>query len=556
MILCYNYYYNKDSYLMLHENGVHVSVTEPAADPDPAASSLTSLLYGLPHHADDVVIAWDGGQLSQGELLAQVDELAETLRAAGVRPGLPVGNLVAPGPSGVVAMFAAWSVGAVYVPINRRYTATETRAFFEETPLALMIGERVDLAAHDLRTGAVEYDYRSRAASVLSMADASVPRLDPGIALGLRTSGTTGRPKAVLLRHASTIVSLDASLEKLRHRKSSGVSRSQPAAAARSPRKNLIPVSLALWAGIFNTLFSFRAGFGVVMLDRFTTAGFTRAVREHHITSTVLAPAMITMLTDDDHIDDLAPLRLVRSITAPLSPAIARKFHERFGVFVLNSYGQTELGGEVVGWTTKDLREFGESKLGAAGRPYDHIGLRIHRPDGSEAGAGEFGEIFVRSPYRMEGYARAVGAGTAGMSDEDRFVDGYLRTGDIGRLDSEGFLWVQGRVSDMINRGGLKVYPDEVEEVLRSHPRVRDAGVAAIPDRRLGEVPYAWVTGAPALDGRELEAWCRERLVPYKVPVGFTIVEELPRSEIGKLLRRELAARYMEPGETVGTAEH
>jgi long-chain acyl-CoA synthetase len=539
---------------MLHENEVHVSFTEPAGDPDSAASRLTSLLYGLPHHADDVVIASDSGQLSRGELLARVDELAEALRAAGVRPGLPVGNLVAPGPSGVVAMFAAWSVGAVYVPINRRYTATETRAFFEETPLALVIGERADLAAHDLRTGAVEHDYRSRAASVVAMADTSVPRLDPGIALVLRTSGTTGRPKAVLLRHASTIVSLDASLEKLRRRKSSRASRGQPAAANRSPRKNLIPVSLALWAGIFNTLFSFRAGFGVVLLDRFTTAGFTRAVREHHITSTVLAPAMITMLTDDD-IDDLAPLRLVRSITAPLSPAIARQFHERFGVFVLNSYGQTELGGEVVGWTTKDLREFGESKLGAAGRPYDHIDLRIRRPDGSEADTGEFGEIFVRSPYRMEGYARTGGAGAVGTSDEGRFVDGYLRTGDIGRLDGEGFLWVQGRVSDMINRGGLKVYPDEVEEVLRAHPRVRDAGVAAIPDRRLGEVPYAWVTGAPALDGRELEAWCRERLVPYKVPVGFTVVEELPRSEIGKLLRRELVARYTESGETVGTAE-
>jgi acyl-CoA synthetase (AMP-forming)/AMP-acid ligase II len=390
------------------------------------------------------------------------------------------------------------------------------------------------------------------------MADTSVPSLDPGIALMLRTSGTTGRPKAVLLRDASTIASLDASLEKLRRRSASSPGRSgsrQPAPTGSGPRKTLVPVSLALWAGIYNVLFSFRAGFGVVLLDRFTTAGFVSVVREHHITSTVLAPAMITMLTDDDSIDTLAPLQLVRSITAPLPTAIARQFHQRFGAFVLNSYGQTELGGEVVGWTTKDVREFGESKLGAAGRPYDRIDLRIRRPDGTDADTGEFGEIFVKSPYRMEGYMRSAESAEPGGSDEARFLDGYLRTGDMGRLDADGFLWVQGRVSDMINRGGLKVYPDEVEEVLRAHPRVRDAGVAAVPDRRLGEVPHAWVSGEEVPDADELAAWCRERLVPYKVPAGFTVVAELPRSEIGKLLRRELAARPVASGEVVGTPE-
>lgn len=529
---------------MLHGNGDHVSFSGPVSESAPAAPSLISLLLGLPYHADDVVIASDGGQLSLGELTARVEELAGVLRKADVRPGLPVGNLVAPGPSAVVAMFAAWSVGAVYVPINRRYTAAEVRALSAETPLALVIGERADLTDHDLGTGAVKHDYEGRAAAVVATADTNVPAFDPGIALVLRTSGTTGRPKAVLLRHATTIVSLDASLEQLRGRKHSGTSRGQQAVAGARPRKNMIPVSLALWAGIYTVLFSFRAGFGVVLLDRFTTGGFARAVREHHITSTVLAPAMITMLADDNDVDDLSPLRLVRSITAPLFPPIARQFHERFGAFVLNSYGQTELGGEVVGWTNRDVQEFGESKLGAAGRPYEHVDLRICRPDGTDADTGEFGEIVVRSPYRMEGYAQGDGSGEIGTSDDDRFVDGYLRTGDVGRMDGDGFLWVRGRVSDMINRGGLKVFPDEVEEVLRAHPRVQDAGVAAVPDRRLGEVPYAWVTGAYDLDSNELAAWCRERLVPYKVPVGFTVVDELPRSEIGKLLRRELLARY------------
>jgi acyl-coenzyme A synthetase/AMP-(fatty) acid ligase len=296
---------------------------------------------------------------------------------------------------------------------------------------------------------------------------------------------------------------------------------------------NLIPVPLALWGAIWNTIFSLRAGFGVVLLDAFTTGKFAAVVREHDIKSTVLPPAMITMLADDPAITDLAPLRMVRSITAPLSPAVARKFHEKFGISVLNSYGQTELGGEVVGWTAADTREFGDRKLGAVGRPYKDIELQIRRDDETAAKAGERGEILVRSPFRMDDSA-------AGATGDGRFIDGYLRTGDLGYLDEDGFLWVEGRVSDMINRSGLKVFPDEVEEALRRHPGVRDAGVAATPDRRLGEVPHAWIVSDAAIDPAELAAWCREQLAPYKVPAGFTQVDALPRNDMGKLLRREL----------------
>jgi acyl-CoA synthetase (AMP-forming)/AMP-acid ligase II len=126
-------------------------------------------------------------------------------------------------------------------------------------------------------------------------------------------------------------------------------------------------------------------------------------------------------------------------------------------------------------------------------------------------------------------------------------ADGWLRSGDLVRLDAEGFLWIEGRVSDAINRGGLKVHPGEVEEVLRLSPQVADAAVAAVADDRLGEVPWAFVV--PAVDAGgdpdpdALEALCRERLAPYKIPVRFVTVTELPRSEVGKVLRRQLVAR-------------
>ena len=499
--------------------------------------TLSDLLTEHPFAPGQVVVESDSGSLSLAELRSRVEALAGTLRAAGVESGQAVGNLVAPGPSAVVVMFAVWALGAVYVPMNVRYTAQEVAALAAEAETVLIIGRPGDLAVHSVAAGAVSYQDETATAAVIRPATASANRAGPDIALILRTSGTTGRPKAVLLRHSGTLAALDASLEKLRRR-----GRSRPAPDGAQHRMNLIPVSLALWAGVFNTLFSLRAGFGVVLLDRFTTPGFAHAVRAHDIRSTVLAPAMITMLTDDPEISDLSPLRLVRSITAPLSPQLARRFHDKFGAFVLNSYGQTELGGEVVGWTTADLREFGEGKLGAAGRPYSHIDLRIQRDDGSAADVDELGEIIVRSPFRMSGYAGADGS--SGQPAEDRFIDGYLRTGDLGRLDADGFLWVEGRVSDMINRGGLKVFPDEVEEVLRRHPAVRDAGVAALPDHRLGEVPHAWIVSDQAVDEAVLAAWCRQYLAPYKVPVAFTRISALPRSDIGKLLRRELVAGH------------
>lgn len=520
--------------------------------------SLIEFLDGHPYPDAATIVQSDAGSLTLGELRARVAALAAEVRAAGVEPGQAVGNLVTPGPSAVVVMFAVWRAGAVYAPVNNRFTPGEVTSLVTEAGLALLIGTPADLSAHrSAGTAALAYAWETGETTTVTKTRSVDPEsYAPDVAVISRTSGTTGKPKSVLLRHAGTTDAIDASLVKLRGRPggtAAGGAKQTGGARQAAPRLNLIPVSLALWGAVWNTLFSFRAGFGVVLLDRFSTAKFARLVKDHSVKSTVLPPAMLSMLADDPAVTDLAPLRMVRSITAPLSPEVARRFHAKFGIVVLNSYGQTELGGEVVGWTAADTREFGDSKLGAVGRPYTDIDLRIQRGDGSLAPPGERGEICVRSPFRMDGYARDA-------ETESRFdADGFLRTGDLGHLDSDGFLWVSGRVSDMINRGGLKVFPDEVEEVLRSHPAVRDAGVAGVPDERLGEVPHAWIvpagdgeggdgagnpdgTRGREVNGDSLSAWCRERLAPYKVPAGFSVVNTLPRNDMGKLLRRKLSA--------------
>jgi len=297
----------------------------------------------------------------------------------------------------------------------------------------------------------------------------------------------------------------------------------------RPPSPHLVPVSLALNAGIYNALFGLRAGAPVVLMDRFSPEAFATLVHRHGIRSTVLPPAAITMINDSD-VTDLGPLRYVRSITAPLSPLQARRFTERFGAVVLNGYGQAEIG-EVIGWTAQDARDHPD-RIGAAGRPHPGVDIRIAAPD--QHGAGR---LLVRPPAMAAGYAG--GDDLADRVDADGFVD----TGDLARVDAEGFVWIEGRQSDLINRGGNKVFPEQVEEVLRLAPGVRDAAVVAAPDERLGEIPVAFVVSDAPVDASALAALCREHLVPYKVPVAFHRIDALPRNDVGKLLRRELAAR-------------
>ena len=214
---------------------------------------------------------------------------------------------------------------------------------------------------------------------------------------------------------------------------------------------NLVPVSVALNAGIYNVLFGLRAGAAIVLMDEFSTTAFAKLVQRYGIRSTVLPPAAMVMLTEDVAVTDLSPLRYVRSITAPLSPLSARRFMDKFDTIVLNSYGQAEVG-EVIGWSAADAKTHPE-KLGAAGRPHAGVAIKVVTESGSLATPGEPGELLVRPPRMALGYA-------GGASLDDRIDDeGFVRTGDFANVDEEGFVWIEGRTSDLINRGGTRFFP-------------------------------------------------------------------------------------------------
>lgn len=467
----------------------------------------------------------------------QVEALRSELASIGVSAGHAVAVMLDNGPDPVAALFGVWRAGAVYVPLNPRLTGAEvTRILDSVDPVAVVTsaehavrlsdqfaGRSIVITAVDGWSTAAEVDHHE------------ARHHDPAVALIQFTSGTTGRPKPVLLLHSGVLTLLDGVLAKLRSGTTSSAAKAGP---PRSPMPNLIPVSLSLWAGIYNVLFALRVGAPVVIMDGFDPAEFRALVARFEIRSTVLPPAAMTMLSDDPTITDLAPLRFVRSITAPLSPLQARRFKDRFAIAVLNSYGQTEIGGEIVGWNAADSRQHGEDKLGSVGRPHAGVTVRVVDDDGHDLPVGEPGELWVQTPALSAGYAD-------GADLADRIsVDGWFRTGDYARVDDGGFVWIEGRVSSMINRGGLKVYPGEVEEVIRLHPAVADVAVVAGPDDRLGEVPWAFVVArqsAPA--PAELTELCRAHLAPYKVPVRFEAIDELPRNEVGKVLARELIER-------------
>jgi long-chain acyl-CoA synthetase len=450
--------------------------------------SLASLLLEHPFPDEELLLHSVTVSMSAGDARAEARAVAEQLRAAGVQRGQAVAVQLPNDPHTIATMFGVWIAGAVFVPINSRFPAAEVSRILETVRPAMWL----------------------RDAAATRLPD-PMP-YDEDVALVAWTSGTTGAPKPVAHAHSSYVELLDRVLTPLR-----GAGRD----VARRGVPNLVPVPLAVNAGIYNVLFGLRAGAAIVVMDGFDTRVFAELVKRFEIRSTVLPPAAMTMLADDDGVTDLSPLRFVRSITAPLSALQAVRFTEKFGIVVLNGYGQVELG-EVIGWTAADAREHPE-KLGAVGRPHPGVALKLVDVE------HDIGRLFVRPPS------------TATALDPMRVDhDGYVDTGDLARIDADGFVWIEGRAGDVINRGGNKVFPEQVEEVLRLAPGISDAAVVGMPDARLGEVPVAFVVTNHDTSDDELRRLCRAHLAPYKTPVAFHRVDVLPRSEVGKVLRRAL----------------
>lgn len=493
---------------------------------DPTARGLV--------HEDGRTWTWAG-------LDAAAADVADLLRAAAPGGGRVAVHL-ANSPELVVAMLGSWKAGMVPVAVSGLYNRDELAKCVDQVTPAVLIA---DPAHH--ATGAHVLVEPDRVTAVLAAHEGAshpphVVRSSPepgdedeGVVLF--TGGTTGTPKPVSLTHVGTYRSM-ANLVRAQ--------KGRPGPLPTCPPElppNLLALPLFHSGGLQSLLVAVHLGRSVLLLERFSVDRIARLVPEYGVDNLFLLPTMIYDLTRSDVPADLTSVRRVLVAGQRLDPVLQAEFETRFGVMVLSNYGSTELG-HVAGWTGPDLKA-GRWKAGAVGRIYDGVEVELRDDAGAAVPPGEVGELWVRS-RRTRGYV-ADGDTEAG----DLMVDGWIRSGDMGRLDEDRTLYLVGRRRELIKTGGFQVWPAELEQVVRSIPAIDDAAVIGLPDARLGEVPAAAVVLRPEADdppaiGQAVIDRCRERLAHFKAVRAVYVLDELPRSEAGKVKRDEIEQRLTE----------
>jgi long-chain acyl-CoA synthetase len=472
----------------------------------PAESAPTGppdLVSGLDEvfalETDAPVLHFEGRWFTYGELAAAAAALAAQLEQIGVGAGSPVAAEMPNTPAAVVVILAALARRACLVPLSPRWAGPELAAV---GPVAVVVRPATGLDAS------------------IEAGDPGATRR-PGVAVLINTAGTSGTPKRVPVTYAAISASLAGTRSMAGKKERRGLREDV----------TLVPFPFVHMSGIVPLLITLLTGRRVALMRKFEAQEAARRIREHRITSVMLNPTTLAMLLDPA-IDpaDLATLRYIRSGAAPLSPDLAAAVEARFGAIVMQAYGQTETGGEVIGWSPADHREFATIKRGSVGRPHAGIEPRIVAagadPEAGGLPVGSSGELWLR-----------------GVRDRA----GWHRTGDLARIDEDGFVWIEGRADDVIICGGFNIAPLAVEEVLARHPGVAEVAVVGVPDQRLGQVPVAVVVARddpPTED--ELTGWCRERLEPYQIPRRYVYADALPRNDAGKVHRPSTRAMAVE----------
>ena len=368
-------------------------------------------------------------------------------------------------------------------------------------------------------------------------ARAPFPALDDReIAWIIYTSGTTGMPKGAMLSHRNLFASIFNSQV------------SQPGEPPENPYF-LMPFPLCHIAG-FAVLGQHLVGNPVALMTAYSSAAWMRMVDELRITGTALAPTMINMLLNDPGIatHDLGSLRSLGYGASSIPAEVLRRAMARFGPIFTQGFGMTELAGNVIFMSKADhVRADREAPelLRAAGRVGALAAVRIVDAEDNDCPVGVAGEIVVRGDQVLAGYWNRPEA------NAEAFRGGWFHTGDVARMDDEGFVYIVDRKKDMIVSGGENVYPREVEEVLFQHPAVAEAAVFGLPDTHWGERVSAAIVLRPEarVEPAELDAFCRGRLAGYKRPRDWHVVSEIPKNVSGKVLKRELRVRFGSGGE-------
>jgi long-chain acyl-CoA synthetase len=463
--------------------------------------------------------------LTYAELFRAAGGAAAGLRAAGLGPGARVAVALPNSAQLVIAYQAAWLAGATIVPMNPQAHEAELAFHLGDAAVSLVVTAR-DSAAHRvaqrLKLAVVDTDAFG---AMESLPPAAPALCAPGddVAVLLYTGGTTGTPKGAMLTHRNIVVNTAQFAEWYAFEPGGETSLC------------VIPMyHSGGMAGVMNV--PLYAAATLVVLGRFNAAAVARAVGRHRVTRLFGVPTMfVALLADTDgRRADYSCLRACRTNAAPLPPAVKAAFDGLVGREVLvEGYGLTETG------PLTHANPLARPRPGSIGIPLPDTDARIVDLDtGRDVAAGERGELWVRGPQVMRGYWNRPEETARSLTD------GWLHTGDVATMDGDGYFAIVDRQKDVIITGGFKVWPREVEEVLYTHPAVRLAAVAGVPDAYRGEAVKAYVVLRDEHRGRvpeqELIEYCRAHLTPYKAPRHLEFRAELPITATGKLLRRLL----------------
>jgi acyl-CoA synthetase (AMP-forming)/AMP-acid ligase II len=498
-----------------------------AGNGGPAGELLRALLEAGDGPAAAFVTPEDGVTLTYAQLAGSVEALARGLAGAGVRRGDRVALTLPNGPEFVQIILAATLLGAAAAPLNPAYTESEFAFYLEDIAPRLLLVPAAGApraavsAAGSASVPLIELAAGARPELIADgMATGAAASYEPGepddIALVLHTSGTTSRPKQVPLRQRNLMASARTIAG---HYQLS------------ADDVSFCAMPLFHIHGLVASAFAAMAAGGTVLAPRrFTAHRFWPQARQYGATWLSAGPTLHQMILDRADADGApASLRFARSCSSPLTPALMDRAEAAYGVPMLEAYGMTEASHQM----TSNPLPPAAREPGSVGVP---AGAEIATADpaGRLLAAGEPGEVVIRGPGVMSGYLSNPAA------NADAFVGGWFRTGDLGVI-RDGYLYLQGRLKEMILRGGENISPAEIEQALLAHPAVADAVCFGISDAKYGEVPAAAVTLSQDAPVSDLIGHCRERLAAFKVPTAIYVLPEIPRTATGKVQRRRVA---------------
>lgn len=500
---------------------------------------------------DKCAIVFEGCRRTFAELNERVNRLGNALINLGVRKGDRVAMLQVNTSQCVETYFAVARIGAIYVPLNFRAKGAELTYMLNSSESStIFIGDRyielVKSVKPDLETvkNFISLDdnhegmlYYEDLIQEGSPDDIYADIGDEDTTILMYTAGTTGFPKGVMLSHNSFSIYV---LE--------NVTPADPI----SEEGNILTVPLYHVAGIQAMMAAIYGGRTLVMERQFEPVEWMSLVQAEKANRAMMVPTMLKQLMDNPEFSnyDLSSLRVITYGAAPMPLEVIKKAVELFpGVSFINAFGQTETASTITTLSPEDHnitgtpeeREKKLKRLSSIGRPMSDIEMKIVDEDGNDVPQGEVGEIVARGPRVMSGY----------WKDEEKTgktidKDGWVHTGDMGYVDEEGYFFLAGRATDMIIRAGENISPEEVEGVVLSHPKVDDAAVIGIPDEEWGELPIAIVVvkKGEAATPEDIMEHCRANLASFKRPRSVFFVEELPRNQMGKILKKQLREEY------------